>query len=101
MGVKYLLGRVLIWHIHQNNIIDDEIYVCRVGKAEAEVLVSLQLIADYARMWKINMAALFNNVDGCFDRIPPKLAKLAVIRIGCPTIIAKTHTKVQQKWNNL
>ena len=70
-GLKYLLGKVLMWHIHQNGIIDDDIYGSRVGKTGAEALITLQLIADYARIWKVNMAILFNDADGCFDRIPP------------------------------
>ena len=96
-GLKYILGRILMWHLHENGMMDDEIYGSRVGKTGAEALISLQLIADYARTWKLNLAVLYNDADGCFDRIPPKLAELALMRIGCPTKIAKTHTEIQRK----
>ena len=96
-GLKYILGRVLMWHIHEKGIMDDEIYGSRVGKTGAEALISLQLIADYARTWKLNLAVLYNDADGCFDRVPPTLAEIALRRIGCPASIAKTHTEVQQR----
>ena len=42
------------------------------------------------------MAVLFNDADGCFDRIPPPLATLALRRIGCPKSITKAHIAVQK-----
>ena len=96
-GLKYLLGRRLMRHIHEAKIIDKEIYGSRIGKTGAEALIGLQLLADYYRIWKINTAIIFNDVDGCFDRIPPNLAELALRRIGCPKSIAVAHTKLQRK----
>ena len=71
-GLKYLLhiGRALIWHAHDNEIIDEEVYGSRKGKAGTEVLINLQLLADHSKTWKINTAVLFNDMTGCFDQIP-------------------------------
>ena len=43
------------------------------------------------------MAMLFNDADGCYDRIAPYLAEIAIRRIGCPPEIAKTLTTTLQK----
>ena len=48
-GLKFLLGRKLMWHIHNNAIIDDEIFGSRKGKTGHGALISLQLLADHSR----------------------------------------------------
>ena len=40
---------------------------------------------------------LFYDADGCYDRIPPSLAEIALRRAGSPKEIANTHTKVQRQ----
>ena len=81
-GLKYLLGRKLLWHMHDKKLIDEEIYGSRKGKTGSEALISLQLLADHSRTWKKNTAVLFNDADGCYDRIPPTLAEIALRRLG-------------------
>ena len=93
-GLKYLIGRKLMWYLHDKKLLDDEIFGSRKGKTGAEALISLQLMADHSITWKINTALLFNDAAGCFDRIPHKLAELALLRVGCPSSITKMHTKV-------
>ena len=48
-GLKLLLGRKLLWHLHDNKLIDEEIYGSRKGKTGSEALISLQLLADHSR----------------------------------------------------
>ena len=95
-GLKYLLGRKLLWHMHNKQLIDEEIYGSRKGKTGSEALISLQLLADHSRTWKKNTAVLFNDADGCYDRIPPTLAEIALRRLGCPETITKAHTTAQR-----
>ena len=95
-GLKYLLGKLLMWHAHDNAVIDDEVFGSRKGKTGAEALLHLQLLADHTRIWKKNLAVLFNDAAGCYDRVPPNLAELALRRIGCPPSIARAHTKTQR-----
>ena len=95
-GLKYLLGKQLSWHMHDQGIIDEEVFGSRKGRTGAEALITLQLLADHVRTWKINLALLFNDADGCFDRIPATLAELALLRVGCPRSITRAHTKIQQ-----
>ena len=96
-GLKYLIGRKLMWHLHDNKLLDDEIFGSRKGKTGSEALISLQLLADHSRLWKINTALLFNDAAGCYDRIPHKVAEIALLRVGCPRSITKMHTTVLRK----
>ena len=95
-GLKYLMGRLLMWHIHDNDVIDEEVYGSRKGKTGSEALINLQLLADHSRTWKLNLALLFNDASGCYDRVPPNLGEMALMRIGCPKSIASAHTKAQR-----
>ena len=95
-GLKYIIGRKLMWHLHDNGLLDDEIYGSRKGKTGSEALISLQLLADHSRTWKKNLAVLFNDAAGCFDRIPPTLAEIALRRVGVPENATKAHTISQR-----
>lgn len=67
-------------HIHENRIIDGEVFGSRTGKTGSEALIGLQLLNDYLRIWKINTVILFNDTDGCFDRVLPNLAEMTFLR---------------------
>ena len=43
-----------------------------------------------------NTAVLFNDADGCYDRVPPTLAEVALRRLGYPKSITKAHTIAQR-----
>ena len=92
-GLKYLLGRKLMWHATEEGIMDTDTYGSRTGRTAPEAVVNLQLIFDDSRLWKKNIGMLFNDADGCYDRIAPLLGEIAVRRIGCPPEIAKTVTE--------
>lgn len=96
-ALKYILGRKLMWHITSNGLVDADTYGSRIGKTATEAILNLQLIFDNCRIWKRNMGMIFNDADGCFDRIPPALADIALRRLGCPKNVVRTHTCAQQK----
>ena len=48
-GLKYLIGRKLMWHLHDKKLLDDKFFGSRKGKTGAEALISLQLMADHSR----------------------------------------------------
>ena len=98
-GLKYLIGRRLMWHITNFNLMDEEVYGSMVGKTGLEALTSLYLLADHSRTWKKYLALIFNDADGCFDMIPPLLETIALRRIGYPLSITKAHIKVQENIN--
>ena len=96
-ALKFLMGRRLMHHITQQGIVDADTYGSRLGKTATEAILNLQLIFDNSRIGKKNIAMLFNDVDGCYDRINPALADIALRRMGCPSSIAKAHTITQRK----
>ena len=96
-ALKYLMGRRLMWHITHNKVIDADTYGSRLGKTATEAILNLQLIFDYCRLQKHNLGMLFNDADGCYDRIPPALADIALRRVGCPKSITQAHTTVQRQ----
>ena len=96
IGLKYIIGRKLMWYLHDNRLMSDEIFGSRKGKTGAEALILLQLLADHSRIWKKNLAILFNDAAGCYDRIPHNLAEYSLRRAGCPREVTKMHTTVLQ-----
>ena len=91
-GLKFLLGRKLMKYATKKGYFDTDTYGSRTGKTAAEAIVNMQMIFDDSRLWRKNMAMLFNDAEGCYDRIAPLLAEIAVRKIGCPKEIAKTNS---------
>ena len=77
-ALKFLMGRRLMYHITHNKVVDADTYGSRLGKTAPEAILNLQGIFDYCRITKQKMGMLFNNADGCYDRIPPSLAEIAL-----------------------
>ena len=95
-GLKYLIGKRLMWHLLDKKMIDDEVFGSCKGRTGCEALITLQLLGDHSRVWKKNLVVLFNDAAGCFDRVPPTLAEIALRRLGVPKSIASSHTKTQR-----
>ena len=82
-----------MWHATTEGVLDSDTFGSRIGKTAPEAVLNLQVIFDDSRLWKKTTAMLFNDADGCYDRIAPVLGEIAVRRIGCPASIASTITK--------
>ena len=95
-ALKYIMGRKLMYHMTSSKGVDGDVYGSRTGKTAIEALLNLQLVFDHHRIWKKTFAMIFNDADGCFDRIPPPLAAMALQKIGLPCQAAKTHTLTQR-----
>ena len=96
-GLKFLLGRQLMKHATKEGIFDSDTYGSRTGKTATEAVINLQMIFDDSRLWeKKTFAMLFNNAEGCYNRIAPLLAEIALHLLGCPKEIAKTNTVTLQ-----
>ena len=95
--LKYILGRKLMWHITKNKVVDADTYGSRIGKTATEAILNLQLIFDNCRIWKRNFGMIFNDADGCYDRIPPVLADIALRRLGCLEMVVRAHTVAQKQ----
>ena len=95
-GLKYILGRLLMQHLTKEEVIDTDVYGSVKGKTAIEALLNIQLICDHHRIWKKNLIMLYNDADGCFDRIPPMLAAVALRRVGVPKSITLAHSMIQR-----
>ena len=95
-ALKYLLGRVLMRFMTEENLLDEEIFGSRLGKTAPEAILNLQVVYDHHRIWQKNIISIFNDADGCYDRIGPNLCDVSMQRTGCPRSIAQCHTIVQK-----
>ena len=94
-GLKYLLGRKLMQHMVNHKLIPPETYGSIPGRNAIEAMKLLQLFYENHRLLKRDMAIVFNDADGCYDRIRPNMVDLTMRRLGLPKSIATAHTDAQ------
>jgi hypothetical protein len=94
-GLKYLLGRKLMQHMVKHNLIPPETYGSIPGRNATEAMKLLQLFYENHRLLKRDMAIVFNDADGCYDRIRPNMVDITMRRLGLPKPIANAHTDAQ------
>ena len=96
-GLKFLIGKKLMYHMNKLGLHDPETYGSRSGKTAPEALINLQLLSDHNRTWKLPAVIVFNDAIGCYDRIVATLCELAMRARGCPKGIAQCHTQTQKR----
>ena len=96
-GLKYLLGKKLMQHMVTNGLIPNETFGSIPGRNAAETMKLLQLFYENHRILKKDMAIVFNDADGCYDRIRPNMVDITMRRLGLPRSIAAAHTDAQVK----
>jgi hypothetical protein len=96
-ALKYLLGRLLMYHIVKNDECDKQAFGSIPGRTAHDALITLQLLYDNARINKTVIASMFNDAAGCYDRIRPLLSSICMWRVGCPGSVAYCHGLTQRK----
>ena len=96
-GLKYLLGKKLMQHMVNNDFIPNETFGGIPGRNATETMKLLQLFYENHRLLKQDMAIVFNDADGCYDRIRPNMVDITMRRLGLPQSIAAAHTDAQVK----
>jgi hypothetical protein len=94
-GLKYLLGRKLMAHMVKQELIPPDTYGSIPGRNANEAMKLLQLFYENHRLLKRDMAVVFNDADGCYDRIRPNMVDVTMRRLGLPRSIANAHTDAQ------
>ena len=94
-GLKYLLGRRLMKHMVDKKLVPPDTYGSIPGRNAIEAMKLLQLFYENHRLLKRDMAIIFNDADGCYDRIRPNMADITMRRLGLPQSIANVHTQAQ------
>jgi hypothetical protein len=96
-ALKYLLGRLLMYHIVKQNRCDNQAFGSIPGRTAHDALITLQLIYDNARLNKSVIASMFNDAAGCYDRIRPLLSSICMQKYGCPKPLSRCHALTQRK----
>ena len=92
-ALKILLSCRLMRHADTNGINSRQTHGGRQGHSTYDAMVISQLSTDITRLNKSNLLVMFNDADGCYDRIRPEPISLLVRRMSCPKQIAACHTR--------
>ena len=92
---KYLLGRQLMRHMVDTQQIDITTFGSIPGRDAKEAMKLLDMVMTNHRLMSRTLVTVFNDAAGCFDRIRPNMADLAMRRVGCPKSITNTHSIAQ------
>jgi hypothetical protein len=68
-ALKYLLGRLLMYHVVKTKQCDEQAFGSIPGRTAHGALITLQLLYDNARVAKRTTSSIFNDAAGCYDRI--------------------------------
>ena len=79
----------------KDGVIDDQAYGSIPGRDPLEAMKLLQYLYENHRLLKRDLAVIFNDAVGCYDRIRANQAEICSRRVGCSVDIAKTHTTIQ------
>lgn len=81
-GLKYILGRKLLYHGEEHGI----------KRIETQTITKLTY--DIARLDKVTMVYIFNDAEGCYDRMIHNLMTITAERMGCTNEVVLCHTMV-------
>lgn len=79
----------MLYHREDHGINRTQNYGSRSGRVTRDALNITKLIYDIARSDKVTMISIFNNAEGCYDRI-----RYNLMTIGCPDKVALCHARV-------
>ena len=75
-------------HGEKHGLNSPQLYGSRKQKSAIEALITLRVMYNMARLDRVYMVSLFNDLKGCYDRIRPELITITSRRIGCPEGVA-------------
>ena len=72
-SLKILLSRRLMRHADSHGINSTQTHGGRQGRSTYDAMIIGQVSTDITRLNKSNLLVLFNDADGCYDRMRPEL----------------------------
>ena len=81
-GLKFILGRKLLYHGEDHGINSSQTHGSRPGRAAHDALNITKLTYDIARLDRITMVSIFNDAEGCYDRMRHNLMMITTTRMG-------------------
>ena len=92
-ALKILLSRRLIRHDDTYGTNSHQTHGGRQCRSTYDVMIINQLSTDITRLNKSNILVMFNDTDGCYDRMRPELISIVLRRMSCPKLIAACQTR--------
>ena len=80
---KILLARRLMRHTEKKNMNSEQTFGSRPGRRAQDPIMINQFLCDYARLMKTPIVNMFNDADGCYDRIRHNIMAIALRKRGC------------------
>jgi hypothetical protein len=74
--LKIIWARKLVWHVHDNNRINEGQAGSRPGFNAIDVIIQKEMKYLYSRLTKTNLATMDNDAKSCYDRIICNLAMI-------------------------
>ena len=96
-GLKYLLGKLFMKKLIKEKSIDPSAYGSIPGKDAVEAMMALQYLYDNHRILRKDLIVVFNDAEGCYDRVRPNHSEICSLCLGCSKNIMKTHTATQNE----
>ena len=79
-----IIGRELLWHAEQQNLIAPEQYGSRKHRSASTQALNKKLVLDLFRQQRLTGAIGSNDAKSCYDRIVHSVAMLSMRRVGYP-----------------
>ena len=95
--LKLLLGKRLMKYGKDHGLNGHQLYGSRKGKSTYDILITVRIIYDMARVQWDHIIFMFNDLAGYYDRICPAVNKITTRRMGLPKSVAVYHAATLQK----
>ena len=84
-SMKILLSRRLMRHADTAGANSTQTHGGRQGRSTYDAMIISQLTTDITRLNRSNLLLMFNDADGCYDRMRPELCSIVLRRVGYET----------------
>lgn len=100
LSLGIIMGRRLVWHAEQNNLLNENTWGSRPGRAAQDATLMKELTGDTSRLTNTPLATFDNDAKACYDRIIMKVALLLARRLGLPSTTAEWMAKTTASMRN-
>ena len=91
--LKIIWARKVVWHAHDNDILNNGQAGSRPGRNAIDVVVQKDQKYLFSRLTKTNIATMDNDAKSCYDRILCNLAMLISQYFGISNSLASVQAK--------
>ena len=96
-GLKFFFAKHLMQHCVKHDILNNQNHGSKPENTVHDALLIQTLHYYLVRITRTPFNTVFNDADGCYDRVRPNLLTIASRRRGCPPPIAICQGETQNK----